>query len=440
MILSTAIASGAMPHGGPVIAMRHARALARQGARVHVVAPEVGPVPEAAGVTVERYPITDTRVPFSAWRHDARAVDALAAAIERHAPEVVYDVHGPAWAAEAASAHGVPTVSMVGDFNAYCRRTFLVDTVGRRCTGPESAGKCFACLNRESAPRQRAIRSALRNRLAAPILERIFPPARLAPHRLWDALGDSRDYAARWRERIDRFVVGDENARAFLAGHGIDAARLATIPQGLPATARTLKRRNLPGSGVPLAIGFVGRPHVDKGLHLLARAFDSLPAGKAELRIIHARYATEELVAPMFPDRGRLHGQVARGSVRFVQPADDEALHRAMAEVDVACIPSLQFESPSLALLEFVAQRTPVIRSESAGMDHVIQDGVNGRTFPYGDWRALRAALVEVIEEPALLARWSARLPEVGSDDAYAASLLALFATLRPAVSRRIHD
>jgi len=144
----------------------------------------------------------------------------------------------------------------------------------------------------------------------------------------------------------------------------------------------------------------------------------------------------------MFPDRARLREHLARGSIRLVRPADGEALYRAMAEVDVACIPSLQFESPSLALLEFVAQRTPVIRSESAGMDHVIQDGVNGRTFPYGDSRALRAALMEVIGEPALLARWSARLPEIGSDDAYAAQLLALFAGLRPAAParRHVHD
>ncbi|HET9470326.1 MAG TPA: glycosyltransferase, partial [Usitatibacter sp.] len=282
-MLSTAIASAAAPHGGPVIALRHARALARQGARVHVVAPEVGAVPDARGVSIERYATSATRVPFPAWRHDAIAVDALAAAIERHAPEVLYDVHGPAWAAEAAMRLGVPTVSMVGDFNAYCRRTFLVDTRERRCSGPENAGKCFACLNRDSAPRQRAIRAGLRNRFAAPILERLFPPARLAPHRVWEALGESLGYAAEWRARIDRFVVGDEHARALLAGHGIDAARIAAIPQGLPTAARVMRRGNLPGSGAPLAIGFVGRPHADKGLHVLARAFDALPAGKAEL-------------------------------------------------------------------------------------------------------------------------------------------------------------
>jgi len=442
ILLSTAIASAGVPHGGPVIALRHARALARQGARVRMVAPEVGAAAEAPGVCVERYATSAARTPFPAWRHDAIAVEALAEAIGREMPDVVYDVHGPAWAAEAAIRHRVPTVSMVGDFNAYCRRTFLVDTGGRRCTGPESAGKCFACLNRESNPRQRAIRSGLRNRVTAPILERVFPPGRLAPHRLWDALGESLDYAARWRARIDRFVVGDENARAFLAGHGIDAGRIVEIPQGLPAAARALKRRNLPGSGAPLAVGFVGRPHADKGLHVLARAFDALPPGQAELRIIHAQFATEAQVAPMFPDRARLREHLARGSIRLVRPADGEALYRAMAEVDVACIPSLQFESPSLALLEFVAQRTPVIRSESAGMDHVIQDGVNGRTFPYGDSRALRAALMEVIGEPALLARWSARLPEIGSDDAYAAQLLALFASLRPAAParRHVHD
>jgi glycosyltransferase involved in cell wall biosynthesis len=94
-------------------------------------------------------------------------------------------------------------------------------------------------------------------------------------------------------------------------------------------------------------------------------------------------------------------------------------------------VPSIAYESPSLAMLEFVAQGTPVIRSESRGMDHVITDGVNGRTFPYGDAPALAAILRDLAADPSPLEAWRAALPPVASDDQYAARLAQVFDSLR---------
>ena len=428
VLLSTQIASATAPHGGPVVALRHARALARRGATVRIVAPEVEGAIEAPGVEIEGYEGAASRVPFARWRPDPAVAARVDAIVARFDPDLLYDVHGPAWPVEAAHRRGVPTVSMVGDFNWFCRRTFLVDSRLRRCAGPESAERCFGCINRDSPARQRVVRLALRHPPLASTMETLFPAERLAPHRLWNGLRESMAYLDALRPLVDRFVVGDANARSFLAAHGIDEARLVAIAQCLPAEARTARRTRPPGSGSPLRIGFVGRPHHDKGVHVIARAFDALPReADAELWIIHAHEATPDKVAPMFPSGRRFQRLLERGKVRLMRPANQEALYDLMAEVDVGCVPSLQFETPSLALLELVAQRTPVIRSESAGMDHVVRDGVNGRTFPYGDWRALRARLLEVIADPAILARWSARLPEIGSDEAYAERLLALF-------------
>jgi glycosyltransferase involved in cell wall biosynthesis len=101
-----------------------------------------------------------------------------------------------------------------------------------------------------------------------------------------------------------------------------------------------------------------------------------------------------------------------------------------MAQMDVGVIPSIQYEAPCLVMLEMVAQKTPIVRSESRGMEHVIQDGVNGRTFPYGDSLALGSILTRILEEPVLLNTWRSHLPEIPPDTEYGRRLLTLFASV----------
>lgn len=407
-----------------MIARRHAAALSQLGVEVCVAAPEAGPASSASSFRVEHYVHASGAAPlFAPRRPDPVAVAALRAIIERFRPDVLYDVHGPAWGAEAAAASGVPVVSMIGDYNWFCRQSFLVDSSLRRCSGPETADKCFSCLNGNYSAPGRAIQGAIKP----------MAKAGLVPLALWDAVQESRAYSQRLLATIGAFVVGDRHANEFLLGHGIPARKIARIAQGLPREALELRRMS--GDEIsadrPLRIGFVGRPHLDKGIHVLAHAFDALPRDMpAELWIVHADAATPEILERHFPDAARFRKDLASGRIRLFRPATSEEVYGLMARMDVGVIPSLAYESPSLVMLEMAAQGTPVVRSESAGMEHVIQDGVNGRTFPYGDWKALRDALLQIAAQPDVLQRWRARLPRIESDLDYARSLDHLFQAL----------
>jgi glycosyltransferase involved in cell wall biosynthesis len=153
----------------------------------------------------------------------------------------------------------------------------------------------------------------------------------------------------------------------------------------------------------------------------------------AELWIVHRHGATYDYLKGLFPSRRRFGHDLASGRIRLHRPQTQDHLFDVMAQVDVAVVPSLGFESPCLAMLEFVAQRTPVVRSESAGMEHVIQDGVNGRTFPYGDWQALARAIREIVADPGLIERWRAALPRITEEDEYARRLEKVFEPFFPA-------
>jgi glycosyltransferase involved in cell wall biosynthesis len=407
-----------------VIARRHAAALSQLGIEVCVAAPEAGHPSPASSFRVEHYEHARGAAPlFAPRRPDPVAVAALRAIIERFQPDVLYDVHGPAWGAEAAVASGVPVVSMIGDYNWFCRQSFLVDSSLRRCSGPETADKCFSCLNGNYSAPERVFQGAMK------------PMAKsgLIPLALWDAVQESRAYSQRLLATVGAFVVGDRHASEFLLGHGIPAHRIERIAQGLPREALELRR--IPGDELganrALRIGFVGRPHLDKGIHVLARAFDALPRElPAELWIAHAELATPEVLERHFPSAARFRKDLASGRIKLFRPAASEEVYQLMARMDVGVIPSLAYESPSLVMLEMAAQKTPVVRSESAGMEHVIQDGINGRTFPYGDWKALRDALAQIAAQPDLLQAWRARLPRIESDLDYARSLAHLFQSL----------
>jgi glycosyltransferase involved in cell wall biosynthesis len=431
VLLSTLTFSPTAMHGGPIVAARHARALVRHGAQVCVAAPHAvqppGPI-VVEGYKPGRYGL------FLDKRPDAYAGAALDRIIERHRPDIVYDVHGPAWAVDAAVRARLPVVSMVGDYGWFCRRSVLVDARVRRCKGPESLEKCFACLNGAYSAKRRVAHSVLRHAARLGVHAPKGLDTRANSLFLWESLTEAERYVASLRDKVDRFVVGDRHAWAFMLEQGIAPHKLAAIAQCLPDEALRMRRSRadgIPGRTRPLRIAFVGRPHPDKGLHVLARAFELLPEDSPfELWIVHAHWATPAKIEPSFSSAARFRRALAAGRIRLFRPGDSDAVFQLMAQADVGVIPSIAYETPSLVMLEFVAQRIPVVRSESAGMDHVIQDRVNGRTFPYGDWLGLADILTAIADDPALLDRWRSRLPEIGSDASYARELASLFATV----------
>jgi glycosyltransferase involved in cell wall biosynthesis len=433
VLLSTATASQTAAHGGPVIASRQAAALRRAGIEVCVAAPDTGDTQAQDDPHTHVYrALRPKPFHFPGHRPNQLGCDSLTGLMERADPDVLYDVHGPAWAIDAAVGRRIPVVSMIGDYAWYCRRNFLVDSRLHRCSGPESIAKCFACVNEQYSPQRRMAHIAVRqaSRVGIPVNRGLS--GRLASLRLWDAVDESEAYLTRLRAKVDCFVIGDAQAQAFFLRQGVPRERLARIAQCLPEDVLRSKRSHLKAPAAParaLRIAFVGRPSEEKGIQVIARAIEGLsPEHAVELWVVHKDHARREALARFFKEARRLDAMLESGRVKLFRPESHDQVLDLMAAADVGVVPSIAYESPSLALLEFVAQGTPVIRSESRGMDHVIQDGINGRTFPYGDWRALRDIVAQTCARPDIINAWRMALPRIGADDDYAHALIAIFA------------
>jgi glycosyltransferase involved in cell wall biosynthesis len=418
-------------HGGSVIAYRHAEMLRLAGVDVGVMCPEDATGTNAGTLNILAYSRgTITGLLFPDQRPNSVATKEVEVLLRRIKPDIMYDVHGPMWPIEAAINCRIPVVSMIGDYRWFCQRTFLVDGWLRRCTGPETTEKCYECLRNNDSWKRKVLQSVYCMRGTRALLGVLLGHQRAHSFDLWSALFESRVYLERLRQLVSHYIIGDQQAYDFFTSNGIPEYKITRIPQALPNDALVQRQcaAGRPGIDRPLRIGFAGRLDPDKGIKVLARAFELLPEeAPVELWIVNAIAATEKKVGRQFSDLQKFHSLLTKGRIKLFKPNTTDELYRLMAQMDVGVIPSIQYEAPCLVMLEMVAQKTPIVRSESRGMEHVIQDGINGRTFPYGDHNALKKILLAIIEKPDLLIRWARSLPLIEKDEEYGKRLLALF-------------
>jgi glycosyltransferase involved in cell wall biosynthesis len=75
-----------------------------------------------------------------------------------------------------------------------------------------------------------------------------------------------------------------------------------------------------------------------------------------------------------------------------------------MAQADVVVLPSYREGTPR-ALLEAAAMGKPIITTDTVGCREVVEDGANGFLVPVKDSKGLTAAMIRLIQDPALRER-----------------------------------
>ncbi len=66
-------------------------------------------------------------------------------------------------------------------------------------------------------------------------------------------------------------------------------------------------------------------------------------------------------------------------------------------------VPSQWYENRPLVILEALAAGVPVLCTDLGGMRELVQEGVQGHRFPFGDAQRLRDLLAELLGEPMRL-------------------------------------
>lgn len=215
--------------------------------------------------------------------------------------------------------------------------------------------------------------------------------------------------------RIDAFVVPSTFTLGKLREYGIPAEKLNHIP-----TFYNLHGEQPEPEYEPFFL-YVGRIEKQKGLQTLVEAFAGTDMHLKVIGFSNDGYI-DTLKASL---EGREHHIEFLGRMNFEQIAP--WLNRCMATV----VPSEWYDNFPNSILESFAFSKPVIATDFGSLPELVENGVTGLTFPYGDAEALRAAARQLLEHPDEARRMGAeayrRIRERFSPEAHYAALEALF-------------
>ena len=143
--------------------------------------------------------------------------------------------------------------------------------------------------------------------------------------------------------------------------------RVAVVPNGVRHGGEALRARTL--SGAP-TVGFVGRFHPFKGLHLLLDWFEQAGRARPDLHLLVRGRADAEGAAYWEGLRGRVDGLVDQGRCRLLGwagPGEDP-----YAGIDLLCVPSETPDPAPLVVLEAMQRGIPVIGYPAGGIPALI--------------------------------------------------------------------
>jgi glycosyltransferase involved in cell wall biosynthesis len=209
------------------------------------------------------------------------------------------------------------------------------------------------------------------------------------------------------RATVDVLVANSEAVKAdVVAREHVPGGRIRVIHNGveipapLPPDARRRLRERWCATDDTIVIGCVANYKPHKGLEAVIRAAVAVRARAPGIRVVLVgegkhRAALEALIAALdAPELVLLNG--AEHEARDVYGAFDIAVHASEAEG----LPNV--------VLEAAAAGLPIVATAAGGTVEIVDDGRTGRLVPIGDVPALTAALLELIEDPELRARFGA--------------------------------
>lgn len=225
-----------------------------------------------------------------------------------------------------------------------------------------------------------------------------------------DPHGESRKYRRMRRALlpfIDKYLAVSRDLQNWLVDKvGIDAARVACIPNGIDvtrfaATSNSNEMRVLLGSFAPpgtIVIGTVGRLDPVKDHAGLISAFQCLcewlPDSREHLRLVIVGEGPVHAQLDVQISRLGLGAQVSLLGNR----SDVPALFR---EFDIFVLASIAEGMPGV-VLEAMATELPVVATDVGGVSEVVQSGVTGLLVAPGRVTELAEALRTYVCSPAL--------------------------------------
>ena len=148
-----------------------------------------------------------------------------------------------------------------------------------------------------------------------------------------------------------------------------------------------------------LSLVYAGRLAENKGVHTAIEGVDRLIRQGRRVRLTLVGSGPAEYIARL-QELSRQLGVSDR--INFYGAVPREQMPELMARFDVLVFPSIWQEPLARIVQEAMAIGLVVVGTEVGGMKEILQDGVNGLTFPAGDADALAGCVAQLMDRPEL--------------------------------------
>ena len=194
-------------------------------------------------------------------------------------------------------------------------------------------------------------------------------------------------------QSMQRVVVLGEHWRRFVLTIA-PGARVEVLPNSvsLPAGAPI---RSTDGVVRLLFLGIVGHR---KGIYELLTAMAAVHTRCGNVRLTVAGNGEIEKARDAATQLG------IASIVEYVGGIDGEAKSRLLQRSDVYVLPSLK-EGLPVSILEAMSWGLPIVSTDVGAIAEAVRDGVDGVIIKPGDTDALQAAIIRLVESPALRER-----------------------------------
>ena len=201
------------------------------------------------------------------------------------------------------------------------------------------------------------------------------------------SIGSNR--LAKTFDLVDKFIALTEfSARKMIESRLTIRNKIAVlgnfIPDPLPGMGKEESREDY--------VVYIGRLSTEKGVRIL------LEAGKLLT-------STKILVIGSGPDFSYLQNIIdveGLGNINLLGPIHGEKKWDYLRKASAVIIPSICYETFSIAAIEAMSVGTPVIASRLGSLPFVIEDGISGILFEPGDSEDLADKITQLINKPDL--------------------------------------
>jgi glycosyltransferase involved in cell wall biosynthesis len=214
-----------------------------------------------------------------------------------------------------------------------------------------------------------------------------------------------------WR-KFDQVITHTESGRRALIARGLQPQRISTLPHGLLRAPHSLARARDGGAAGTLRILFFGQIKPYKGLDTLIEAVALLP--REVQRRLNVRVRGQA-----YMDMSHILARVeAAGLTEIVdlrlERIPDEEVDGLFAEADVIAMPYHRIDASGV-LSKALVHGMAVVASETGGFAEFLRHGENALLCKVADAQAFGRAIMDLANDPDLLARLRMNATRLGN-------------------------